>query len=154
MIDTPRILDTPAQAIAVLPITCTWAQMQQVMDPAIRELFSALQAQGIQPQGRWFTHHLRAPTQTLEFHVGVAVDRPVTAVGRVQPGQRPALKVARTVYHGGYEGLGGAWPQLHAWIQAQGLQGAAEFWETYLVDPALSPDPSQWQTQLEKPLRS
>ena len=32
----------------------------------------------------------------------------VKASDRVQPGEWPAMSVVRTIYHGGYEGLGGA----------------------------------------------
>lgn len=36
--------------------------------------------------------------------------------GRVKPGELPAAsKVARTVYHGSYEGLGAAWSEPASW---------------------------------------
>ena len=63
-------------------------------------------------------------------------------------GQRAAI----VHYHGGDEGLAGAWPKLDAWIAAQGRTAAASLWETYLVDPSASPDPAAWQTELCRPL--
>jgi hypothetical protein len=50
--------------------------------------------------------------EAFDFDICVPVSAPVTAVGRVKPGQRPALKIIRTVYHGRYEGLGGAWHEF------------------------------------------
>jgi effector-binding domain-containing protein len=73
-------------------------------------------------------------------------------VGRVQPGQLPAVRVARTVYHGGYEGLGGGWGELMAWIAANGHTAATDLWEVYLTDPSSSPDPASWRTELNRPL--
>jgi hypothetical protein len=55
----------------------------------------------------------------------VPVSAPVTAVGRVYPGERPAIKVVRTVYHGPYEGLGSAWGEFSGWLCIQiGIPGA------------------------------
>jgi effector-binding domain-containing protein len=88
----------------------------------------------------------------FDFEIGVPVSSPVTASGRVQPGQLPAAKVARTIYHGSYEGLGPAWGEFDAWINAQGLSPAPNLWECYVSGPESSADPSTWQTELNRPL--
>jgi len=41
--------------------------------------------------------------------------------GRMKAGQLRATKVARTTYHGAYEGLGAAWAEFDAWIAGKGL---------------------------------
>ena len=69
-----------------------------------------------------------------------------------RPGTLPAVKVARTVYQGGYEGLGGAWGELMRWIEAQGHTAATDLWECYLAGPESGPDPSAWRTELNRPL--
>ena len=79
------------------------------MGPGIGEVMAAIAAQGLTPAGPWFTHHLRRPTDTFDFEICVPIAAPVTATGRVKPGRWPAMKVARTIYHGEYEGLGAAW---------------------------------------------
>ena len=86
------------------------------------------------------------------FDIGVPVDRPVTPSGRVKQGQLPAATVARTVYHGSYEGLFGAWQEFEKWIAAQGRTAAPSLWETYLTDPAANPDPKTGRTELTRPL--
>ena len=68
----------------------------------IGELLATIAAQGIAPSGPVFTHHLRRPTDTFDFEISVSVSAPVVASGRVQPGTWPAMKVARTFYHGAY----------------------------------------------------
>ena len=152
MIDTPHIEKTPAQTTAVVHVTCHKSEIRNAMGPGLKELMSTLAAQGIVPTGRWFTHHRKLPGETFDFEIGVPVGKPVTPAGRVKGGQLPAATVARTVYHGNYEGLPAAWPQLEAWIVAQGRKSAPFLWETYVTDPATNPDPATWQTELTRPL--
>ena len=80
------------------------------------------------------------------------VPTPVAPAGRVQPGEWPAMKVARTVYHGPYEGMGDAWGEFDAWIAANGHRAAPDLWECYVAGPQSSPDPKSWRTQLNRPL--
>ena len=124
------------------------------MGPGIGELMAAIAAQGIAPAGPWFTHHLRIDPDIWDFEIGVPVSTPVVAAGRVKPGQWPAMKVARTVYHGPYEGLADAWPEFLDWIAANGHTPASDFYECYLAGPESSPDPANWRTEFTKQLTS
>lgn len=152
MIETPQILQTVAQSIAVIPITVPRADIRKVMGPALSELMAAVAAQGIAVTGPWFTHHLRMVPDIFDFEIGVPVAAPVTAAGRVKPSEWPVLRVARTIYRGGYEGLGDAWGKFKAWIAAQGLTPAENLWESYAAGPESSPDPANWRTELTWPL--
>ena len=142
MIDTPQILETAAQPTAIIHVTVPSARIREVMGPGLRELMSTLAAQGVVPTGRWFTHHLKMPGDSFDFEIGVPVGKPLVPAGRVTNGELPAVTVARTVYHGPYEGLPQAWPELGAWIAAQGRTPAPSLWETYLTDPAANRDPT------------
>jgi effector-binding domain-containing protein len=122
------------------------------MGPGIGELMAAVAAQGIGPTGPWYSHHLRMAPDVFDFEIGVPVRGPVTPTGRVVAGHLPAVRAARAVYQGGYEGLGAAWAAFHAWVAAQGHTPADDLWETYLVGPESSPDPTKWRTELTKPL--
>lgn len=154
MIDTPRIVQTDTQLTAIIRLTIPRNEIRSVMGPGIAELMAAVAAQGIPAAGPIFSHHLRMHPDTFDFEVGVPVRAPVTATGRVKAGQLTAATVARTVYHGPYEGLGPAWVEFHAWIAAQGHTPAADLWESYVAGPESSPDPSAWRTELNQPLRS
>src|SRR4029453_6526091 len=105
MLDTPRIVQTTTQATAVIHLTVPREEIRSVMGPGHRELMAAVAAQGIVPAGPWFTHHFKVPDETFDFEFGVPGSTPVAAAGRVRPAQLPAARVARTVYHGPYEGL-------------------------------------------------
>jgi effector-binding domain-containing protein len=152
VIDSPQIVQTPAQATAVIHLTIPRADMPKVMGPGIAELMGALAAQGITPAGAIFAHHFQITPESFDFELGVPVSRTVQPVGRVRPGQLPATTVARTIYHGGYEGLGAAWGEFDAWIKAQGRAPAANLWECYVQGPESGPDPARWRTELNRPL--
>ncbi|CAN5572708.1 hypothetical protein BH11CYA1_BH11CYA1_49970 [soil metagenome] len=152
MIEAPKVLDAPAQQTAYIHIAVPRSEIQTVMGPGITEIFEALGAQGIKSTGPWFTHHLKRPDETFDFNICVPVASPVVPVGRVKVGKVPASTVARTVYHGGYEGLGEAWGEFLQWIESQGHESAEDLWECYLAGPESGPDPSQWRTQLNRPL--
>jgi effector-binding domain-containing protein len=77
---------------------------------------------------------------------------PVAAVGRGVGGEVTAVKAARTVYHGPYEGLGAAWGEFQAWIAANGHRPAPDLYECYLAGPESSPSPENWRTELNQPL--
>ena len=152
MIDTPALTTTRAQPTAVIHLAIPRAEIQQAMGPAHQELFSTLAAQGVTPTGPWFSHHFRMDPATFDFEVGVPVSGPVNAAGRVATSQLPATRVARTVYRGGYEGLGAAWGELDAWIRSEGLKPTGELWEIYAAGPESGSDPSAWRTELNRPL--
>jgi len=152
VLDTPHIVRTQAQPAAVIRLTIPRAEIQSVMGPAIREVMSAIAAQGIVPVGPVFSHHFRMAPDIFDFEVGVPVTGPVSETGRVKAGQLPAATVARTVYHGPYEGLGAAWGEFAEWIASGGHQPAANLWECYVAGPESSPDPATWRTELNRPL--
>ncbi len=104
-----------------------------------------------------YTLSIVAPSKTgtpesFDFDICVPVSAPATAVGRVKPWQRPALRVVRTVYHGPYEGLGGAWHEFGRWMEVNGYKTSGDLYECYLVGPESSSSPAEWRTELSRPL--
>jgi effector-binding domain-containing protein len=154
MLDTPQITRTVAQATAIIRLTIPREEIRKVMGPGINELMATVAAQGVAPAGPWFTHHLRMDPAIFDFEIGVPVTAPVAAAGRVKPGQLPATKVARTIYHGPYEGLGAAWGEFVAWIAAKGHTPAPDLWECYVSGPESNADPATFRTELNRPLTS
>jgi effector-binding domain-containing protein len=150
MIETPQITETSAKLTAIVPIRTPRSQMQTVMGPGVEELFATLAAQGIDPIGPWFTHHLEITPEEFNFQICIETASAVTPAGRVQPGEWPAMKVVRTVYHGPYEGLGEAWGEFDSLTEKQGLKTAGDLWEVYVVNPATTSDPAEFRTQLNR----
>jgi effector-binding domain-containing protein len=152
MIDTPEITQSAAQVAAVIRFTIPREEIRNVMGPGIGELMTTIAAQGIAAAGPVFSHHFRMAPDIFDFEVGVPVTKPVSSAGRVKPGHLPATTVARTVYHGGYEGLGAAWGQFDAWIAANGHKSGPDLWECYVAGPESNPDPATFRTELNRPL--
>ncbi len=153
MIEEPTIATTREQLTAMVHITIPRAEIRNAMGPGINEVKAAVAEQRIAIDGPWFTHHLKMDPNVFDFEICLPVKSLVLAAGRVKPGRMPAARVARTVYHGPYEGLGAAWGEFGDWIKARGLAPAEDLWEVYTVDPESNPDPASWRTELNRPLR-
>lgn len=152
MLEKPQIVHTLLQTTAVIHLTVPRAEIRHVMGPGLGELMETISAQGIEPVGAWFSHHLRLDPAIFDFELGVPVQELVSPAGRVRAGWLPAALVARAIYRGGYEGLGEAWGELVAWIVAQGHTPADELWECYLEGPESGSNPANWRTELCRPL--
>jgi effector-binding domain-containing protein len=154
MLDTPDITLTITKPTAVIHLTIPREEIESAIGPGIGELMATIAAQGITPTGPWFSHHLKMAEDIWDFEISVPVSAPVVAAGRVKPGHWPAMKAARTVYQGPYEGLGDAWGEFLDWIAANGHTATPDLYECYLVGPESSPDPANWRTEFTKPLKS
>jgi effector-binding domain-containing protein len=152
MIAKPEVVQTTEQPSAMIRLTIPRNEIQQVMGPGYQEVMAAVAAQGIVPAGPWFTHHLRMDPEVFDFELGVPIAAPITPVGRVVAGTLPATRVARTIYTGGYEGLGDAWAEFDAWIAAEGHTPGLNLWESFVAGPESGPDPDAWRTELNRPL--
>lgn len=152
MIESPQIVETPAQWVAALHVEVPRSEMQQVMGPGVREAMAAVKTQGLGPTGPWFVHHLKLAPAFFDFDICVPVSDPLTAIGRVRPWQRPAFKGVRAIYQGPYEGLGAAWHELGLWVTMNGLKTASDLYECYWVGPDSSPNPADWRTELSREL--
>src|SRR5262249_7410049 len=133
-------------------LTVPRAEIKRVMGPAMAELGRELAAQGIEPTGPMFSHHLRMDPNVWDFEVGLPIGSPLQETGRVKAGRFPGGCVARAVYRGPYEGLGNAWSDFGTWLASSGHQPTEELIERYLSGPESSPDPSTWRTELSRPL--
>jgi effector-binding domain-containing protein len=152
MIDTPQIIQTETQLTASIQLVVPKSQIREVMGPGLQEIMAALKAQGITPTGPWLTHHFRMDPKVFDYEICVPVPTPVKPVGRVKPGQLSARKIARTLYHGPYEGLGDAWGEFMDWIESNGHTKAEDLWEQYLVSYDSESDENKFCTQLNCPL--
>ncbi len=152
MIDEPYVLTTQPRRAAVIHVTVEHAKIREVMGPGLAELQAALSDQHIRPTGPWYTHHLSLSPETFDFEIGLPLDDAVFPAGRVRGGVFMGGRVARTIFHGEYKGLVGAWRELDTWIVSRGLKPARDLWEVYLVGPEADGDPAHWRTELSRPL--
>lgn len=154
MIDTPKVVESEAVDTAVIRFEIPRNEMQEAFEAGTDELMEVISEQGLEPAGPVFAHHFSFSPDTFDFELGVPVPAPVKDEGRVKSGELPATRVARTVYHGPYEGLPSAWGEFDAWIEEQGLRTESHVWESYVEGPHTGSeiDPSAWRTELNRPL--
>ena len=153
MLETPTIVQTTDQLTAVIRLTIPHSSMRQEMGPAITEVSEVVKAQGIGPAGPWLSHYLSISPDQFDVEVAVPVLAPVVATGRVQPARLPAARAARATFHGDYAGLGAAWAEFRAWVEANGQVPGVDCWEVYRVGPERSGNSEDWRTDLYQPLR-
>lgn len=152
MLDTPVLVDTPAQLAASIHLVVIGRDMPAFMGPAIQELQQVLREQGLAPAGPMFSFHHRMPGETFDFEVGFPTFTPVAPTGRVRLFEIPASPTLRTTYRGPYEGLAEAWGDFLKLVDKSGRTPQASFWESYASGPESSPDSSTWRTELNRPL--
>lgn len=152
MISTPHIVESPQQKIAFIRVKTPREEIVHAMHKGLEELGRVLKQQKVASSGPWFTHHFRRPDESFDFRICFPVEADVTPEGRVEAGELEAARAVQTIYSGGYEGLGGGWGELHAWIDSQNLKTRDDLWERYLVGPETSSDKAEWRTELNRPL--
>ena len=148
MITPPELLTTKKVITAAIPLVVPGRDMPKYMDPAIQEILSVLNAQGMGPAGPMFSYHKRRPSETFDFEIGFPVAKAIKEEGRVVNSRLPAVQVVRSVYQGPYEGLAQAWPALQKWVRENGHGETGKFWECYLTNPDEVADPKDYRTEL------
>jgi effector-binding domain-containing protein len=152
VIEPLRIIRTTPQLTALIPIRVSRDDVRKVMGPGLAELKAAVAAQNVTVVGPWFTHHVRNPGEVFDFEICLPVAAPIAPANRMKPGQWPAMNIVQTTYHGGYEGLGGAWSEFIGMIKVAGHKTAEGLYESYAVGPEVSADPNAWRTVFSKEL--
>lgn len=148
MISTPEVITTKEVITAAIPLVIPGRDMPKYMDPAIQEIITTINGQGIQITGPMFSYHKRRPSETFDFEIGFPVSKPIKEEGRVKNSALPAEKVVRSVYQGPYEQLAEAWATLQKWVREQKLAESGRFFERYLNNPDEVKDPKNYKTEL------
>lgn len=152
MIEQPVVTRSVEQLAACLRLTVPREEIRTVMGPGLKEVHAALAELGVKPAGPWFTRHFRMDPKVFDFEICVPTTEPIAKAGRVEATRLPSARVARTVFHGSYQGLPDAWREFDAWISGSGYQTEGGLWEIYAVGPESAAKPEDWRTELYRPL--
>jgi effector-binding domain-containing protein len=158
-VDTaPEIAQRAAQPYAGISAWVTMATIGSVAH-RIPEIFGWLGGRGLGPAGApFFRYHVIDMERELLVEVGIPVAAPIDGDGEVRGGTLPAGRFAVMTHTGAPATLMAATSALLDWGAQQRLAwdvtqtDKGEQWgcrlESYLTDPAVQPDTSQWQTEL------
>ncbi|MDE1175868.1 MAG: GyrI-like domain-containing protein [Edaphobacter sp.] len=154
MITTPEIVSSPEQTVAYIHLLIPGQEIATALPAALNELRDTLHDQQIAITGPWYSWHLRCPRETFDVRITMPIARAVQPTGRVEAGTREAATVLRTTYTGNYTSLPGAWGEFHDWIDKNSSHQKlrADLWEVYLVCPDTSPSPTDWLTEMNRPI--
>ncbi|HMD33950.1 MAG TPA: GyrI-like domain-containing protein [Vicinamibacterales bacterium] len=146
------ITESVERLAAGLRVTIPREEIRTVMGPGLKEVHAALAALGVNPAGPWFTRHFRMDPKVFDFQICVPTAEPIAKTGRVEATRLPSARVARTVFHGNYQGLPDAWREFDEWLAASGYEPEGGLWEVYAVGPESGTKPEDWRTELYRPL--
>ena len=148
------VRDVVSQPIVSIRTRTPLAQMAAFMGSAYGELFQLIGQQGVRPAGPPFAvyHDPEFKEDDIDVEAGVPVAEPVASVGRVVGGEFPAGSVAFTLDLGPYEGIGGAYRAVTAWVEVHGREFAGPPREVYLVGVGQA-EPSGYRTEVQFPIR-
>ena len=127
--------------------------------PAIREAFMtigarlhAVDAETVGPPFIVYDHVGETDGQA-EFEVCMPVGYSFPGDDEVVVTEMPGAAMAATVHHGSYEDVGSAYEALNEWIESQRLVIDGPPREVYPTDPQTTPDPADFVTEIEIPVR-
>ncbi|GAA4105630.1 hypothetical protein GCM10023066_56190 [Nocardioides kongjuensis] len=127
------------------------AELAAFFEDAFHQAAAQAQEAGLEIVGPPFGFYPGCRTRTVEVEAGFPV--PARRSSRRGPSPRPSRRPRRRAIHvGPYDTMERSHGELVAWMSEQGLEPAAQVWETYLSDPESHPDPSTWQTRIVWPV--
>jgi effector-binding domain-containing protein len=119
----------PPRPTAVVAQVTSWKEYPGLWRELLDEVYSVVRGPGGTGQARWQNIMLYLDDRP-SVEVGVLVEGPFTASGRVVESSLPAGQAAMTVHRGSFES-GDAHQAVIAWCGAQGLARTGVRWEIY-----------------------
>jgi effector-binding domain-containing protein len=149
------VKEVPAQHVALVRLPTSFATIGADISQGFAELGEATGRAGAQMTGPPFVVMVEELDEETggDIELGFPVARPFPGSGNVHGVELPATTVAWTMHHGPYEEVGPAYHTVTGWIQEHGHEIAGPPREVYLTDPGETPDPADFLTEVQFPIR-
>lgn len=146
-----EIMDVPEAMVLAKRATCQKEELGPIISNLFAEIMNAHpDAEGIAPP---CVYYIEWREQECVIEAAFVID-PATASGSPYLKKVHGCRAVMTTHTGPYEELADAWMAFWAEVHRLGLKPAAiPPWDCYVTDPALEPDPSQWETELYIPIQ-
>ncbi|MBM7775856.1 effector-binding domain-containing protein [Actinokineospora baliensis] len=149
----PAIETRPEQPYVSLRTQASLAEWGRV-NALIGEVYGWITERDIAPAGALFYRYHSVAEDVIDVEVGVPVPTAVEGDGRVVAGSKPAGRYAVLMHEGHPDRIRETFAALDAWAEETGVDfdvtdgvWAGRF-ESYLSDPAVTPDPADWRTEV------
>ena len=112
------------------------------MASAFGEVWEFMQSAGIAPTGGALSVYYGYDPERMDFRTGfsIAKDDMGRASGTVKADVTPAGRVVHGTHKGPYSGIRDSYGEMHAFVQAEGVEWTAPTWEVYLNSPDQVPE--------------
>jgi AraC family transcriptional regulator len=116
-------------------------------------VFHFATTQGIPFAGRPTARYVSYGPGLVTIEAGMPIVSPADGEGDIKVGSLGGGDVATTIHKGPYDTLNQAHEAIQRWMDANNEESNGAPWETYLTDPGEIPDPAEWLTEINHPLR-
>lgn len=149
------VKEVPAQHLATIRKHATMATIGQDVSSGFAAVGEAVGRTGAQMVGPPYLVMFDVIDEESDGDIQVAfpVAESFAGSGDVVGEETPAMTVASTVHRGPYDEVGPAYHTLIGWIQEHGHEIAGPPREIYLTDPQETPDPTDFVTEIQFPIR-
>ena len=150
--------DLAPQPVLLVRRTVKRSEIASAITEVLPKIFQYAQQHGIALSGHPLTRYVEVGPGlvTIEPAMRVVSGRSGTSagagLGEVVSATLPGGPAATTTHFGKYEDLHEAYAAIEQWMKAEGIQSGGTPWEDYVTDPAESPDPKNWRTDVYWPL--
>lgn len=132
------------------------SEIAAAITQALGKIFQHAQQHGIALTGHPLTRYIevRPGLMTIEPAMRIASGGPVASDPTLQvlSDTLPGGLAAKTTHFGKYDDLHEAYAAIELWMKAEGATSGGAPWEDYVTDPAETPDPKNWRTDVYWPL--
>ena len=108
-------------------------------------------ASGLSPIGPPYARYHRG-NGSIDVEAGFPIADRVREDGPVVAASLPGGTAIVTTHVGPYDQMEPAYDALRAWAADHGYVCVGDAWETYFSDPASTPDPAHWRTEIVQPV--
>lgn len=150
-----QVKQVPTLRVAAVRKHTSLALIGKNVTEGFAELMGAMGKAGATPAGPPFLVMPDVIDEETDADVElcVPVTSPFAGEGDVFGAEIEGGTVASTLHHGPYDEVGPAYHTLMGWIQEHGHEVAGPSREVYLTDPQTTPDPADYVTEVQFPIR-
>ena len=150
-----QVKEVPAQHVAVIRKHASMKTIGQDISTGFAAIGEATGRVGVPLAGPPFLIMFDVIDEDSEGDIAIAfpVAMAFSGAGEVVGREDPAMTVASTMHRGAYDEIGPAYTTLVGWIQEHGHEIVGPPREVYLTDPSETPDPADYVTEIQFPIR-
>jgi effector-binding domain-containing protein len=150
-----QIKELPAQHVVAVSKHTSIATIGRDVRDGMAEIWAAAEQTGVRFSGPPFLlmHHSLDAETGGDVEICAPVPEPFLAENGVHGREIEATTAVTTVHRGPYDAIGPAYQTLTGWAREHEREIVGPPREVYLTDPQETPDPADYLTEVQLPIR-